>query len=105
MNVDGSGTANLTGSAGVNVDPTIINIKGVGERILFSSNRSSPGAPWGDYFDIYSMKTDGTGLTQLTNNSLYDAFCAMFSADFYPVSPQQLSSQVPTPHPRLGLRW
>ncbi len=72
MNADGSGVTQLTSGAGINFDTLALNVAGVGERILFSSNRANPSSRGS--FDLYSMKLDGTGVTQVTNNSLYDSF-------------------------------
>jgi hypothetical protein len=76
MNADGSGLTQLTSDAGINFDTVSLNIAGIGERILFSSNRVNPSSSGA--FDLYSMKLDGTGLTQLTSNSLYDSFSAFW---------------------------
>jgi Tol biopolymer transport system component len=73
MNADGTGITKLTDSVGINNDPLVLSISAVGERILFSSNRDNVNGGNGGY-DLYSIKTDGTGLTRLTNNTLYDAF-------------------------------
>lgn len=72
MNADGSGVTQLTSNAGLNFDTVVLNIAGVGERILFSSNRVNPLSVGS--FDLYSMKLDGTSVTRLTNNPLYDSF-------------------------------
>lgn len=77
-NVDGTGETKLTDAVGANFEPTILNIAGVGERILFSSNRDNLTATAGDGFEIYSMKLDGTGLTRLTTDALYDSFNSSF---------------------------
>jgi len=73
MNVDGTNQTTLTDNIGLNHDPLVLNVSGAGPRILFSSNRDNPTA--GDNgFEIYSMKMDGTSITRLTSNSLFDAF-------------------------------
>ncbi|HEV3511462.1 MAG TPA: hypothetical protein VGS05_07135 [Candidatus Sulfotelmatobacter sp.] len=74
MNADGSGVTKLTDGVGTNFEPMVLNIAGVGERILFSSNRDNLGVTTGDGFELYSMKLDGTAITRLTSNSLYDSF-------------------------------
>jgi Tol biopolymer transport system component len=43
----------------------------VGDKIVFSSDVDTPGT---GQFDLYSMKPDGSGITRLTTNTLYDAF-------------------------------
>ena len=80
MNADGTGVTQLTDGTAINADPSLITIQGVGERILFSSTRSYQNdVPGG--FDLYSMKLDGTGVTRLTNNALYDGL----SGEWYDV--------------------
>jgi Tol biopolymer transport system component len=74
MNADGTEATRLTDGTGANFDPMMLTIAGLGERILFSSNRDNTSATGGDGFELYSMKVDGTGLTRLTNNALYDSF-------------------------------
>ncbi len=76
MNADGTGVTKLTDGVGINSDPLAFTIPGVGERILFSANRDNLTVTGSGGFDLYSMKTDGTGLTRLTVNSLFDAFSA-----------------------------
>ena len=39
--------------------------------VVFSSNVDAPGT---DAFDMYSVLPDGTKLTRITNNNLYDGF-------------------------------
>lgn len=74
MNADGSGLTQLTSGMGINFDPTTVRIAGVGPRILFSSNWGSSNTTGSGAYEIYSMKLDGTELTRLTANSLYDSF-------------------------------
>ncbi|HET9304605.1 MAG TPA: hypothetical protein VFO46_01130 [Candidatus Sulfotelmatobacter sp.] len=74
MSADGTGVTMLSDGVGTNFEPTVLNISGVGERILFSSNRDNLSVASGDGFDLYSMKLDATALTRLTNNQLYDSF-------------------------------
>ncbi len=76
MNADGSGVSRLTDGVGVNFDPMLLSIAGLGERILFSSNRSNPADVTSGSFELYSMRTDGSEVTRLTSNSLYEGFCA-----------------------------
>jgi Tol biopolymer transport system component len=73
MNLDGTNQTMLTDNTGLSHDPLVLNVSGVGPRILFSSNRDNLTA--GDNgFEIYSMKMDGTSITRLTSDSLFDAF-------------------------------
>ena len=74
MNADGTGITKLTDGVGINFEPMMLNVAGVGERILFSSNRDNLTMPGGMGFEMYSMNLDGTGMTRLTNNNLYDSF-------------------------------
>ena len=74
MKTDGTAVSRLTDSRGLNFDPMVIrDSSNNADRVLFSSNRDnlSSGAAG---FEIYTMKTDGTGLTRLTNNTVYDGF-------------------------------
>lgn len=80
MNVDGSNPTQLTNSVGLNNDPLVLNISGVGTRILFTSNRDNLSTGTGG-FDLYSSKLDGTGVTRLTSNSIYDAFSEWWYGD------------------------
>lgn len=82
MNSDGSGVTKLTGGVGNSFEPMVFTIAGLGERILFSSNRNNVAATGGTGYELYSMKLDGTEITRLTNNSLYDSF----NYSFDPVS-------------------
>lgn len=74
MNTDGSGATKLTDSVGNSFEPLVFNIAGLGERILFSSNRDNVTAAAGTGYELYSMKLDGTEVNRLTNNTLYDSF-------------------------------
>jgi Tol biopolymer transport system component len=80
MNVDGSNPTQLTDSVGINHDPLVLNVSGVGQRIVFSSNRDNLTVGTGG-FDLYSAKLDGTGITRLTSNTLYDAFSEWWYGD------------------------
>ena len=67
MNLDGTNLTKLYGDSTDNVihyDPFA-----VADKVVFSSNMDSPAT---DRFDLYSIKADGTGLTRLTNNALFD---------------------------------
>ena len=70
MNADGSGLKILYGESdalnALNFDPVPL-----ADRLLFSSNMDNPGT---SNMDLYSIKADGSGLTRLTTNTLYDAF-------------------------------
>jgi hypothetical protein len=69
MNTDGSGLTLLykPGIAGaVSIHP-----QAIADRILFSSNVPFPST---NEFEIYSVMPDGTEITRLTDNTLYDAF-------------------------------
>lgn len=62
----------VTDGVGINHDPMFVKV-GDKEKLLFSSNRDNLtlGASG---FELYSMNTDGTGLTRLTDDPLFDAF-------------------------------
>lgn len=45
------------------------------DRILFSSNVDNPGT---NNFEIYSIMPDGSNLTRLTNNAIYDGFSVVW---------------------------
>jgi hypothetical protein len=69
MNPDGSNPGPL-------YDPGIpgtiaFQPRAVADRILFSSNVQFPGT---NSFDIYSVMPDGSEVTRLTDNSIYDGF-------------------------------
>jgi len=74
MNADGTGVTQLTNNVGINFDPLVLKIAGVGQKILFSSNRDNLSLAGGAGYEIYSMNMDGTGVTRLTTNTRYDAF-------------------------------
>jgi hypothetical protein len=40
-------------------------------KTVFQSNNATPGT---FSFEIFSMNTDGSGLTQITSNTVYDGF-------------------------------
>jgi hypothetical protein len=67
MNLDGTNLTKLHGDGTdkvIHYDPFT-----VADKVVFSSNMDSPAT---DQFDLYSIKLDGTGLTRLTNNLLFD---------------------------------
>jgi Tol biopolymer transport system component len=70
VNIDGSNVTKVYGTDLANVmacqPRTFTN-----GTVAFSSNQSAPGT---DAFDMYVVKLDGTGLTRVTNNNLYDGF-------------------------------
>ncbi len=68
MNTDGTGLAPL-----LTAEPGVwhYNPIAVGQKILFQSNLGNPNSY---NFEIYSMNPDGTAVTKLTNNTLYDGF-------------------------------
>jgi hypothetical protein len=70
----GSNVTKLTDGVGFNSDPMFVSVGG-SDRVLFSSNRDNLSMDTSSGFELYSIKTDGTGITRLTNNSLFDAFC------------------------------
>ena len=90
MNADGSGVAPL-------YDPGIANTIAVqprvlADRILFSSNVDNPGT---NNFQMYSIMPDGSHLTRLTNNSLYDGFSVPWMNYPAPMGP----------HPNVAGTW
>ncbi len=74
MNADGSGKRRITDYGCASFAPFF---HPDGERIIFSSNKTSPS---GRDFDLYLVRTDGTGLERLTTNPTFDGF-PMFSRD------------------------
>ncbi len=89
----------LTDGFGVNFDPVALNVAGLGERVLFSSNRSSPADATAGSFEIYSMKTDGTEISRLTNNALYDAFSTELYGATAGTAQQHVAAQPRLMHP------
>ena len=75
MNVDGTGVTNLTNGIGYNFDPIVIKDSSTSApRILFSSNRDNSSSTAGSSFELYVMNLDGSSLTRLTYNDVYDGF-------------------------------
>jgi Tol biopolymer transport system component len=101
MNTDGSAVIQLTSGGGINSDPMVVTIPGVGSRILFSSDRHNTTMNLSSGFDIYSMNLDGTDVTRLTTNTLYDAF----SGEWYESgdTATQRVQRLPASHHRLSL--
>lgn len=56
---------------GANVGIIHYNPIPAGDKIVFQSNNAAPGS---SSFEIFSMNADGSELTQLTSNSVYDGF-------------------------------
>ena len=82
MKADGSGLTKLTDGKGVNSDPMWLKIKGAGDVILFSSNRDGTANTFASKdFEMYSMKPDGSALTRLTSNTLFDGFTEWWWGD------------------------
>lgn len=80
MNSDGSGVTKLSNRVGNSFEPVFFSVAGLGERILFSSNRDNVSAANGADYELYSMKVDGSDVIRLTNNNLYDSFNFSFDA-------------------------
>src|SRR5579872_718018 len=74
MNIDGTHPAALLNNGTVGAMDDHPLPLAVPNRIIFSSNRSAPNTVSG--FELYSMNNDGTGVTRLTNNNVFDAFTA-----------------------------
>lgn len=89
MNSDGSGVTRLTDTVGNSFEPMMFTITGLGERILFSSNRDNLTVTDGTGYELFSMKLDGTAITRLTNNALYDSF----NFSFAPISSESAALQ------------
>jgi|SRR5579862_577335 len=75
MNADGTNVTKLTDGVGINSDPLLLNSSELSGTIVFNSNRDNLSITSGAAFDLYSIKTDGTGLTRLTNNTLFEGMC------------------------------
>jgi hypothetical protein len=78
VNSDGTGLTMLSDKVGSNFDPLFLRVNGLGDRLLFASNRSNISDPYDSSVELYSMKTDGTSITRLTSNTLFDGFCTMW---------------------------
>lgn len=80
MDADGSNKRRLTNNGATNWAPSW---HPDGRRIIFSSNMDDwreDIRKFGHNFEIYLINLDGTGLTRLTFNSVFDSF-PMFSSD------------------------
>lgn len=75
MNADGTNATKLTAGIGINSDPLLLSGSDLAGTILFNSNRGNLGITSGAGFDLYSIKSDGAGLTRLTSNTLLDGMC------------------------------
>ena len=69
INTDGTGLTQLY--SGPTPGLWNYNPLAVADKILFQTNGDTPHAY---LFEIYKMNTDGSGITKLTNNTLYDGF-------------------------------
>ncbi len=67
VTMDGTRAPLLAGNVGI----YHYNPIPAGDKIVFQSNQAIPGSL---AFEIYSMNADGTGITQLTSNGVYDGF-------------------------------
>ena len=52
---------------GQNFDALLLRVNGLGDRLIFNSNRSDTTDATHNSLELYSMRTDGTELTQLTS--------------------------------------
>lgn len=75
MNADGTNATKLTDGIGINSDPLLLSGSDLAGTILFSSNRDNLGIASAAWSDLYSIKNDGTGLTRLTNHTLFAGMC------------------------------
>lgn len=68
INTDGTGLVLM-----LNAAPTVLHYNpiAVGEKIVFQTNQDYPGT---SAFEIYSMNADGSGMSRLTNNTMFDGF-------------------------------
>ncbi len=74
VNADGTGSTVLTDGVGFNFDPVVVHTPGMADKIYFYSDRDNPSASASTGFELYSMNLDGSGLTRLTSNGVFDAF-------------------------------
>jgi Tol biopolymer transport system component len=75
MNVDGSNPRTLPGSGTANLDPTFAPN---GEKIYF---RQAEPRPHEHRWDLFSIGTDGSNLTQLTHEGFYSIYSPSISPD------------------------
>jgi Tol biopolymer transport system component len=76
INLDGTNQTALTTS---NYDDCPVVM---GNKVLFMSTRDSQTHHASDY-EIYSMNPDGSGITRLTHNAVYDGFYDFFGFLFF----------------------
>ena len=100
----GSSVTKLTDGAGFNSDPMFVTVGG-SEKVLFSSNRDNLSMNSISGFELYSIKTDGTAFTRLTNNSLFDAFCAEYGLEEGPVGPSPTQHSLNQQHHTARAHW
>jgi Tol biopolymer transport system component len=116
INSDGTGTPTLlSDSVGYNLDPLVIRISGMPDKIVFSSDRDNLTAAAYAGYELYSMNLDGSGLERLTTNALFDAFTQELlglgaAAKGARIAPQlRHGRRLPAPHgvesPLHGMRW
>ncbi|HLV87668.1 MAG TPA: hypothetical protein VKV39_11860 [Candidatus Sulfotelmatobacter sp.] len=88
MNADGTNVTRLHGDAAtfVSSEP-----RAVADRLVFSTNVDYPGT---DQFEMYSVALDGSNLTRLTNNTMYDGFSVSWMNHYS--APSMNGSQLPT---------
>jgi Tol biopolymer transport system component len=101
INSDGTGLTQLSDGVGLNIDPLVMSVNGVGTKIVFPSNRDNQSLPYGAGFDLYTMSLDGSGLTRLTTNSLWDAFSYGW---WYDESPGGTAMRTQGHHRRMPLQ-
>lgn len=111
----GSGTTQVSDGVGYNVDPIVIQVPGLAQKIVFESDRDKLNATASTGYEIYSMNLDGTGLVRLTSNNLFDGFSqAWFQAQataahargtIRPRHGHTLESQSPAQRLLQGFKW
>jgi hypothetical protein len=74
VNSDGTNLTMLSDSVGQNFDALLLRVNGLGDRLIFNANRSDETNPTHDGLELYSMRPDGTELTRLTSNKVFDGF-------------------------------
>ncbi len=114
INADGSSPATLlTDSVGFNLDPLVVHVPGMADKIIFHSNRDNLNTSSSTGFELYSMNVDGSGLIPLTNNGVFDGlstagFVAQGTANAAAARPKNAhGSGAPQhlAHPMHGLQW
>ena len=95
INTDGTGLTPL-----YTATPTIFHYNPipVADQIVFQTNRDFAGTI---AFEIYSMKPDGSAVTRLTNNTLFDAFDTNWWNSGYSSAQQALRA----PATQSGAAW